>query len=235
MANTSEVATKKPELPGAFSLFQPSVDALMLNIGTFLGLYLVPILVLLVLVGITGGITLVSLASSHNSVAGLGVGLLTLGVLISIVVALIFAPALPYTQLKSVKGEKINLSEAIKGGLKYFWRFIGLSIVVGLVVFVGLLLFIVPGIIFIRRYYLSVYYLIDQDLKIFEAMTKSAADTKPRSGAIWGVVGVQFLCGLSGVIPIFGGLISFVLNFLYSCAMPLRYIQIKEIVSKNAS
>lgn len=223
------IAVKQPKkLPGAFELFSPSKDAFVKNIGIFLAIFFIPLLILM-----GGGLlafSLIMFALSTRSVeiAGLSALLFFIVAVVALVAALIFAPALPYTQIKSIRGEVIGLKEAFNAGLHYFWRFLGLSISVGIVVFVGLLLFIVPGIIFIRRYFLSAYFLVDQDLKVFESMRRSSATTKGHSGAVWGVIGVNILFGLVGIIPYLGGIASAILQALYLCAPALRYEQLKN-------
>lgn len=106
---------------------------------------------------------------------------------------------------------------------------VGLYIVVGLYILVGLILFIVPGVIFLRRYFLSPYVMLDKKAGIKEAMARSAAISKPYSGSIWGIIGVIVLFELVGIIPYIGWLISFVLSVLYSVAPALRYQELKKL------
>src|SRR6185295_10606488 len=115
------------------------------------------------------------------------------------------------------------------GTKKFGPRLLGLGIVVGLMLIGGFLLLVIPGLIVLRRYYLSPYYLVDKDLTIGEAMKQSAADSKPNSQAIWAVIGVSVLLSLTGVVPLIGGILSFVLVSLYSVAAPLRYREIKHL------
>lgn len=109
------------------------------------------------------------------------------------------------------------------------WRLVGLYIVMGLVIGVGFLLLIVPGLIMLRRYFLAPYVMLDKNTGIREAMDKSAELTKLNTGAIWGVLGVMLLFGLVNIIPIIGGLASFVLGGLYSLAPAMRYHQLKRM------
>lgn len=193
-------------LPSAFKLFSPSWKAVQLNIVTFIELILIPVMVSLVF----------SVLSRSRSAS------LTLG-LVSDVIAFLFAPALIITQLKSIRGQTIDLSQALQEGLRFFWRYLGLIICMGFVIIIGLVLFIVPGLIMLRRYFLAPYYLIDKDLGIFEAMRMSAADSKPVSGAVWGVIGVSVLFGL---LVFF--LVGILLSVMYYCAPALRYQQIAK-------
>lgn len=73
--------------------------------------------------------------------------------------------------------------------------------------------------------------MLDRKVSIGEAMTQSAAMSKPYSGSIWGVIGVMFLISFVGVIPFVGWLISFVLGMFYAVAPALRYQELKKLTA----
>jgi hypothetical protein len=219
-----ETQTNKSQFPSAFSLFRPSLDAVMVNIWTFLGLLLIPM---------AGLMLMIPLAAMGGDQVFLNI----FAVIVAIAAGVFFlfvAPALPFVQLQSVQGKQVSLGNALKVGRKFFWRFYGQSILVGLIIVGGLVLLIVPGIFMFKRYYLAPYYMYDQNLGILEAMRKSAADSKVFSGAIWGLLGVALLIQLPSVVPLFG-LVSFVLAVMYYCAPAIRYFQIKAVAGKKAS
>ncbi|MBP7767400.1 hypothetical protein KA068_02680 [Candidatus Saccharibacteria bacterium] len=128
--------------------------------------------------------------------------------------------------LWSSQGKKFTTSELWSGGIKFLPRLLGLSVLVGIVVLLGFILFIIPGIFMIKRYYLSVYYLIDQDLSVTDAMSASAKVSK-QPGAVWGLLGVTLLLSFTQVIPAIGGIVSFVLGAMYAAAPAIRYNQLK--------
>jgi hypothetical protein len=109
------------------------------------------------------------------------------------------------------------------------WRLLGLYVAMGLIILVGLILFIIPGLILIRRYFLAPYVMIDKKVSIREALDHSAALSKLNAGSIWGIIGVMILIGMVNIIPIIGGLASFVLGSLYSVAPALRYQELKKL------
>lgn len=132
-------------------------------------------------------------------------------------------------QLDAVQNKHLdfqNLWEVVK---RMGWRLLGLYIVTGLIVFVGLLLLIVPGLIFLRRYYLAPYVMIDKNLSIGDSLSKSAELSALNTGAIWGLLGVMLLIGLIGIVPFIGGLVSFIIGSLYSVAPAMRYEQLKKL------
>jgi hypothetical protein len=132
-------------------------------------------------------------------------------------------------QLEGAQKKTLNFEKLWAVVKELGWRMFGLYIVVAVVIFVGLLLFIVPGLIMIRRYFLSPYVMLDKKLGIRESMEESAALSKLNTGSIWGIVGVMLLIGLVNIIPIIGGLASFALGALYSVAPALRYLQLKKL------
>ena len=219
--------TAAPQLPGAFELFKPSYEALMVNIWTFLGLVALPMAGLLIGTMLLGG-------NSEGSATSMG-ALQGVGALIAVasgLLTIIIAPAMPLVQIKSTQGKQITIGEALQGGLKFFWRFWGLSILVGLIIIVGFLLLIVPGIFMIKRYYLAPFYMYDKNTGIGEAMRTCAEDSKAFAGAIWGVIGVTLLINLPSIIPLFA-IVTMVLSIVYYCAPTLRYFQIKSAKKKR--
>lgn len=215
---------QKIAFPSAFGLFRPSIDAVLLNVWTFLALLLLPI----------AGFVLFAVTAGAFAAADLtGVAAVMAGLMLAFVVlaALIVGPALPYVQLMSAKGKQVTIQEAVRAGLKKFWRFYGLSILTGLIVFIGFLLLIVPGLFMLRRYILAPYYLFDRDLGIMEAMKASAKDSKRFSGAVWGLIGVIVLIGATGMVPILF-VVTAALQVAYYCAPAVRYFQIKQAAGK---
>jgi uncharacterized membrane protein len=78
---------------------------------------------------------------------------------------------------------------------KYFWRYLGASILYGLLITAGLILLIVPGIIWALKYSIVLNLIVDKDMGVFESFKKSGELT---NGVKWQL----FLFGLAclGVI-----------------------------------
>ena len=47
--------------------------------------------------------------------------------------------------------------------------------------------------------------------------------------SIFGIIGIDILISLPNVIPVVGGLITFVLQIAYFCAPAIRYDQLKAL------
>jgi hypothetical protein len=219
--NVKGAAGSSIELPSAFSLFKPSWEGLKLNLTELIIIFVVPtlILILLFVVG----------ASMANSSSGGAAVLIVLGVVVGLVYAALIGPAIIHIQLKSSLMEKATYDSALATSKKFWWRFILLSLVVGLVVVSGFILFIIPGIIFLKRYYLSHYALIDQDLGLGDSMRKSNELSRDRSMTVYGLLGVDIVINIPSVIPVIGQVITFVLQIAYFCAPAIRYQQLKKL------
>lgn len=132
-------------------------------------------------------------------------------------------------QLKASEDKHLDFNNLWQTVREIGWRMLGLYIVTGLIIVGGFILLIIPGLIFIRRYFLAPYVMLDKKVGIREALDRSAAMSKLNSGSIWGIIGVMFLISLINIIPIIGGLASFVFGSLYSAAPALRYQQLKKL------
>jgi len=217
----------------SFNLFKPSIEAIKLNLKTVLVISLV-LPVYFMLVGVISGFMI----TTNGKFLSGGIAIAIVTFVIGLALSLIFAPATIYLQLQSVKGKQVDFNEVFANGRKYIWRFFALSTLVGLTVLCGLLFFIVPGVIFMRRYFLAGYYMIDQDLGIIEAMKASALQSKQFSGSIYGIIGVYIVlaiaAGFLGIIPIFGTIAGLLIQFIYSFAPAVRYTEIQTVTSNTA-
>lgn len=217
---TAQPLQNNEQIPSAFKLFKPSWEALKLNIVTFLILGIVPFLGFIVSTfGIAGGIAEVTDNASVLLAAVIIVG----------VISLVFTPAVTFTQVKSVQGQKVGVGEALKASLNRFFAFWGVMILSGLMILGGFLLLVVPGVFMIRRYFLAPYGVFTENLGVWGTMERSKELCKPRAGAVWGVIGVSILISLVGIIPLIGWIISLIGSVMYYCAPALRWEQLRKL------
>ncbi|HJP96218.1 MAG TPA: hypothetical protein VJ843_02500 [Candidatus Saccharimonadales bacterium] len=224
MENKNPVHEGHAKFPGAFSLFGSSLAIITKNIETFLALILGPLALLVV--GMLFG--LVSDLNRDNQMLQAVVSFIVF-VMVVAAGALYFmvAPALVVTQLRGAFGAKIEPREAIRTGLPFFWRLLGLGILLTIIFLVSLALLVVPFFFMYKRYILAPYYLVHYNLGITEAMRKSADDAKRFSSPLWGLVGVTFLIE---IIPFANGILS----ILYSCAPAARFKEIVDARSEHS-
>jgi uncharacterized membrane protein len=228
-------------LPSAFSLFRPSWNAFKINAWIFvlgvvvpLLLALLPVILFIGVIGLhSGSNNTPDLYANTNtsSVTLANIVSVIFGILALIAIAIFFFPFMYVLKLQSAKGVKMTFGSTLKQSRRFIGKMLGLYVVRSILIIVGFILLIVPGFFMWRRYMLAPYYLIDENLKIGEALKKSAQDSKPFSYAIWGIIGVYVLMWAIGVIPIIGGLVSGVMGIVYCCAQATRYLQIKKMKS----
>lgn len=108
--------------------------------------------------------------------------------------------------LKIYDRKKIELLDIFRY-TNYFWRYLGASILYGLIIFAGLILFVVPGIIWALKYSMTLNLIVDKDFGIMDALKKSAEMTNGYKAHIllfyFSCLGVLIL----GVLFVFIGLI----------------------------
>jgi len=211
-------------LASSLSLFAPSMNAFMRNLPTFIILLALPFAV--TLNNLPNGM------SDSNNIAidtSLILGII-FGVAIFLVIYVILYALITKLQLEAAKGKVVSLRQLWASTKSRIVTFGLLCIAIGALVTVGLIAFIIPGIIFFRRYVMAPYILLDNDdMTISEAMNKSAEMSKPYSGYIWGVIGLVIMLSFTTVIPFTGPMLSFVLTSIYGIALPLRYLEIKKL------
>src|SRR3989338_6392547 len=88
-----------------------------------------------------------------------------------------------------------------------FWKFVGGSILVGVIVVIGLILFIVPGIIWALRYLFVPYLVMERKLAPFEALKESARITYGHKWQLLGLLCLIVLINILGAILLLVGLL----------------------------
>ena len=221
----------------AFKMYSASWEALKLNLSTFILAVVVPVGIIAL-----GTIVYLMLAvtGANNIANDTGTGSLSffigfLVLLASILLALVFAPAVVITQLESVKGNKVAFSEVFEKSKKFVLRFIGLAILAALIIEVPMILmfftfFLIPvGIAWalLAGFFLllSPYILIDKNLGIIDSLKASVDKVKPNWKWVLAVYIVMIAIQIPSVIPFVGWIATLVLSVLYFCLLPLIYVK----------
>jgi hypothetical protein len=215
-------------LPSSWDLLKPNFALIREHYVAVMYLFLLPGLVTSL-----GSVLIGNLGADGNSMALSTqqiMGLIVL--LIGILLEAVLAGPITYFLLRATDGKVDSLGDYYCRGLRYSWPVVVYYVTFTLLVLAGLILFIIPGLMVIRRYALGGYYLVDKDLSVKEAFKMSAKDSKPVSKAIWGVIGVQLLIGLAAVIiqEVFA-YVGIILGQLIACSyiflFVLRYREIQ--------
>ncbi len=139
---------------------------------------------------------------------------------------------IPFTILLA-KGFKPGVADSYRIGLRCAPRLVGLTILLLLLFAAGLCLFIVPGLIVLRRYGLAYYYIVDYDLGIRDAMDMSSEQTKPVTKAILGMflvlsVFVLLAVGSNRTLKPYGGILAILFEASYVIAPALFYLELQR-------
>ncbi len=86
--------------------------------------------------------------------------------------------------LKVVDGAKPTMDD-IFAERKLFWRYLGATILYGLIVLGGLILFVVPGIIWAIKYQFARYLIIDKKMGIIDSLKRSGEITMGQKGQLF--------------------------------------------------
>jgi hypothetical protein len=198
----------------AISLFIPSTDAVRKNVLAYGLLIVVPNLI----------ITIGSSGDDNNPTS-----LMYLSGGIGGLISLLLYPAVIYMFLQASSGKAVNLKQAFTAEVyKKFWRLLGVTILIILLAVLGFIAFIIPGLIVLRRYVLSPFYIMDRDMGILESLAAAAKDSKRFSWAIYGVLAVEFGIGTLSILPLPFIILSSILTLLYATAPAIRYQEIKQ-------
>ncbi len=159
-----------------------------------------------------------------------------LGVMLSLVATfwmLLTIPAVLTLSVQGVRGAGDELIGFIRSGFKYTWRLYGTLMLLSIAVMLGILLFVVPGLIILRRYIMAPYYLVERNVGIMEAFKLSAQQTRAERKSVWGVMGVIFVILLAtsfvNGFGLIGVLLGIIMNLLYFFLVPLRQKEISDI------
>jgi hypothetical protein len=175
-------------------------------------------------------------------------------------------PAQIYLQVHAAKHQPVTTTEAYGRGIRFLLPTLGITLLTSLIILGGPLLLVslsyafmpqalgmsilggivllgMTGFIFLPRYVLAPYYVIDKGLGVLAAMRQSTADSKQSTRYIWGSIGVfavvvlasliagilvLFLPGASEIVASLVGLMSM---FIFA----LRYIEVSHNNHKTAS
>lgn len=215
---------KERNLTPSLALFNPSMSLLRHNFWHVLYLSFLPRL--LFAAGLAALVDGSKLASGERLATGLIISGIGLVWYLSTVTAFI------YFQTQVTQHKYPTIMEALRASLPRIPAYLmtaGLSFL--LIVF-GLLLFIIPGLILLRGFFLAPYYAVDEKMGPIQALGRSLAVTKPVSGWIWGVIGIQMLIAIGALtfqdIPGIGPVVTMAISYLYIFAPVLRYAEIEK-------
>lgn len=196
---------------GAFGAFKPSKEAVMVNIG---------VLVLLFLIGL-GALIVLDIFINNEMVLQI----------LSNIVTFVLGPAYYIVILRGIAKHKVELQATLKEGLGFVLQYFILNLLIGFALFLSILALLVPFFFVLPRLLLAPYFLIDQKLDALDAFKASWQQTKGHSAKVWGIIGATYVMILP-VFTIIGIPIAIYLVVMYSAASGLLY---KHITSTRTA
>lgn len=219
------------ELRSIEQLFSDSWGIFKERFGTLLGLYLLPILLMLVIIGVFAGIgLLLALAVPDLRAAFIATGTL-IGVLIGIIV--VFWGFAGFTF--AVADQGLGMQDALTKGWQRLGAFVWLYTVIGYVITGGFLLFFIPGIIFLVWFAFAQFILVNDDDRGMNAMLKSKEYVKDRWFDVFLRLLVVWLASVAiSIVPFIGPVLSvcffpFVMIFVNLVYQDLRALKGADI------
>jgi len=161
---------------------------------------------------VSGTLEMISSTVGALSLSGVVGNILSiiLGVIgVITLIALVFIPMVVgyYSVIFVLRDPEIKAWDAFKKGLRLFWRYLWIIILMTVITTVGYLLFIIPGIIFSIWFTFAMYVLLVENTGGTKALGRSRQLVK----GFWWTVFARLL-----VVAIFSLIISFILNLLNS-------------------
>lgn len=187
----------------------------------FIPLVVIGVLVLLLFTGVYASLGKSVLESGSVDVSQLiqsnvvSLGSLILFVIIfGIILAIFyFLTSLSYIYIGFSNKKDLSFKDVFSFAREYFWRYVGVSLLVIICLIPLYILLIIPGIIFTVFWAFSCYIMVNEKTKAWESMKKSKALVKGRWWGVFGFILLFFIFFfiaslIFGLIPFIGGVIS---------------------------
>ena len=209
-------------LSNPVDFIKPSLEAIKVNFWSLVAAVVIPVAVV---VALAGGVVAAFIGGRGQDISmqlAFGVALLVLAMLVLV------APAATALLLASAKGKKMSAMEAFKLGPQYGLRVVGISLLTALAIVGGFFLLLVPGLIFMAWFALSLYVALDEDKGVVDSMKRSKELVKGRVPEMWGLMFLVTAAQLLAFIPVLGPIAVAIFGVIMAPAMAIRYLQLKE-------
>lgn len=109
--------------------------------------------------------------------------------------------------LKAVRSEKFEVKDLFSVFQRNYWNAVLGNILVAIIVGMGLVMLIIPGIVFACRLAFVPYLIVDREMEVSEALSKSWEMTKGYGWQIFFIGLLAIPIGLLGLLALFFGVI----------------------------
>jgi hypothetical protein len=208
------LASNIKDWPGAFGIYQISKAAVMKNFMTFLKLDIIFGIFYLFDFSLTG-------KAAGNERAHI------IGSIVLDLIAVLMYAVIVFAAIKSVNNEEIKVAQAFSAVINKSMNVVTVTIFIAVISLVSIFLLIIPAFFIIPRIYLSVYFVVDQNLNPIDAIKASWKATEGHLGKIYGVIGVNLLI-LLPIITLIGVLATVYFGFMYYAANAILYVYLTK-------
>ncbi len=167
-------------------LFKDAFGIFSQNIVLFLGILIVPV----VFSFVTG---LFAPTPAEQSV---GIGFSPAYMIMALLSAIVNV-FMSIAIILAIQNKSLTVMESYKQSMPFFWRYLGMSIILGVIIFLGFLLLIIPGIILSIWFAFSSFVLVAERTSIIDSLKKSREYVR---GRWWAVFGRILLLGLAMLV-----------------------------------
>ncbi len=185
-------------MPGPIQLFKDSLGIVKANLFLFLSILLIPIIV-----------SFITALFAPNKATGIMITSESIVYVVLMFIYVILSILMTMALILAINDSSITAKEAYKRAMPYFWRYIGLSILMSIILMVAFVLLIIPGIILSVWFAFATFVLVLENAGIVDSLKKSREYVRGKWWAIFGR-----LIAMSVLVILLGMVISMVTVFM---------------------
>lgn len=195
-------------MTGPIQLFKNSLAIVNANLFLFLSILLIPIIV-----------SFLTALFAPNKATGVMVTSESIVYVVLMLIYVVLNILMTVALILALKDNSITAKEAYRRAMPYFWRYIGLSLLMSIILMVGFILLIIPGIILSVWFVFATFVLVLENGAIVDSLKKSREYVRGKWWAIFGR-----LIAMSVFIILLGMLISMITVFLPNHAITEAFV-----------
>ncbi len=162
-------------MPGPIQLFKNSLAIVSANFFLFLSILFIPIVV-----------SFLTALFAPNKATGIMITSESIVYVVLMFIYVVLSVLMTVALILAINDNSITAKEAYRRAWPYFWRYIGLSLLMSIIMMVGFLLLIIPGIILSVWFAFATFVLVLENGAIVESLKKSREYTRGKWWAIFG-------------------------------------------------
>lgn len=126
--------------------------------------------------------------------------------IVSMIAVWIFYMGMTRISLGVIEGKAFQVMDSMKFEMNQFIQYVGASIICGLIYIGGFLLLIIPGFIWLCKYYFPTFIVMDKNIPVIEAVKESGRITQGHKIKVFYLLLLLFAVNMLGMICLLIGL-----------------------------